>query len=87
MTSPKTSPPRFTVTSAELIARTGLSRQRLGQLRTGFKQRKKRADGSFTEYTIPAVLREDEDWIWSRGEVLFGEHVAERLLARGTDTR
>ncbi|HOJ03286.1 MAG TPA: hypothetical protein PK916_04710 [Bacteroidota bacterium] len=87
MKAPQTSPPKFTLSSADVIARTGLSRQRLGQLRAGFKQRKKRADGSVTEYTIAAVLAENVDWIWSRGDVLFAEHVVERLLARGADTR
>ena len=75
--------PRFTLTTADLLAMTGLSRQRIAQLREGYRSGRRLKDGSMHYIDIAPVLEEDVDWTWVRGKVLYADHVPKIFAERG----
>jgi hypothetical protein len=71
-----------TYTAGEILAETGISRQRLNQLRTGYTAQRKRKDGSVRKYVIAGTLIEGEDWHWSAGKVVYHASALKKIQAR-----
>lgn len=65
------------MTTKELIILTGLSRQRLAQLRSGYIAKRKNKD-----YTIKPQLIQNVDWVWEQGNIIYNNSALEKLKAK-----
>lgn len=68
------------MTTKEMVQKTGLSRQRLYQLRNG-KKVAPNSDGKI--YQLKPKLIEGEDWFWERGQIIYRESALKKLTKKG----
>ncbi len=62
---------------------TGLSRERLRQLRSGHTARRKRKGGYVYEKQVAPQLEQETDWFWHRGKIYYTRSGLEKLMNRG----
>jgi hypothetical protein len=70
-----------TYSAPKVRVATGLSRERLRQLRSGYTLKRKRKSGRIYELHIAPKLEEGKDWFWSARHVVYTEAGLEKLLS------